>query len=435
MIKKIVNYYKSFGFNELLKKITRYIIFSCKSTFADNGVYQMGKNEKKNITLKYKKVYILTYYNYTNVDIQVKELMKNLNQLGFQILYICIEKKSKEKLLPLSFYKNIKKININSFKIGEKDIIIFDGYYKEFEILYNETKKNHCKKIFIKDDSFQNSIINSDSNLIEVKKENCLKEICQISFKEKCDNKFFNNISIIVLNYNNKGIIEKCINSLLKNNHRYNYEVIVVDNQSNDGSYELLQKKYKNIKLYCNSKNGCSSGRNIGVFNSKKDYILFLDSDQWILNPYWLDNYIEILRKDPTIGAVGWAGGWFNKKGYAYHTFENFEYRYMPPQGLYRKDIGYLGSGGLMISKNLFQKIDGFDINYDPTCYEDTDISLKIRHYGKEIVYCPYLGIMHKPHQTTKSGSIEHDKLIKKNGLYFVNKWKKIDLKLLNYYK
>ena len=52
----------------------------------------------------------------------------------------------------------------------------------------------------------------------------------------------------------------------------------------------------------------------------------------------------------------------------------------MPPIGLYRSDIGYLGTGGMILEKELFDKVDGFDLNYDPTCYEDTDLSLKVRN-------------------------------------------------------
>ena len=107
----------------------------------------------------------------------------------------------------------------------------------------------------------------------------------------------------------------------------------------------------------------------------------------------------------------------------------------MPPIGYYRKDIGYLGSGGMMISKQLFNKIGGFDETYDPTCYEDTDISLNIRNHNKEIVYCPYLGIEHLPHQTTKSGSKEHANLILEKGNYFIKKWKNMNPSLLKYKK
>ena len=264
----------------------------------------------------------------------------------------------------------------------------------------------------------------------------CTTLIDNLGAKRKCDLEFYDNISIIILNYNNKNVIENCINSIIRFNDRYKAEIIVVDNQSTDGSYEMLQEKYKDkIKLYRNSKNGCSSGRNLGVSNASKEYIMFLDSDQWVLHKYWLEPYIDILTKDEQIGGLGWAAGWFNRAGYSYHIVDSFPYKYMPPIGLYRSDVGYLGTGGLIMKKDLFNKIDGFDLHYDPTCYEDTDLSLKIRNQGLELAYTTYLGVGHLPHQTTDNISREHENLIENNGNYFVQKWKKINPKLLKYIK
>lgn len=264
----------------------------------------------------------------------------------------------------------------------------------------------------------------------------CSELIDKVDSHKKCLDEFYDNISIIILNYNNKNVIENCINSILKFNERYNAEIIVVDNKSADGSYELLKEKYKDkIKLYQNTKNGCSSGRNLGVSKATQKYIMFLDSDQWILHKYWLETYIEILTKDDKIGALGWAAGWFNREGYSYHVVDSFPYKYMPPIGLYRYDVGYLGTGGMILKKDLFDKLEGFDLYYDPTCYEDTDLSLKIRNTGQELAYTTYLGVGHLPHQTTKSGTKEHDSLIKSKGDYFISKWKKINPKLLKYIK
>jgi len=254
----------------------------------------------------------------------------------------------------------------------------------------------------------------------------------------RVDEEFYDNVSIIVLNYNNKNVIFRNIDTLLKYNTRYNYEIIVVDNNSSDGSYEELLNKYKdinNVNIVRNKKNGCSSGRNLGVSQAKKQYILFLDSDEWILHKYWLDNYLSILNSNPKIGAVGWSAGWFNKQGYAYKYDAWYEHRYMSPNMLYRSDIGYLATCGFLIKKELFDKIEGFDLFYDPTCYEDTDLSLKVRHANYEIVYSTYLGVGHLPHQTTKSGSDSHTKLLNQKGDYFVKKWKEKNPKLLEYIK
>ncbi len=243
-------------------------------------------------------------------------------------------------------------------------------------------------------------------------------------------------ISIIVLNYNNKNVIERCINTLLAHNSRYHYEIIVVDNGSKDGSYEMLKEKYnEKIILVQNKKNGCSSGRNLGVKHAKGEFICFLDSDQWIVSDYWLDSAIQILQKRNAIGAVSWNAGWF-----APGTTTGPIVDYLPNRGMssanvwFRTDIAYLATSGMLMGKQLFEEIGGFDTYYDPTCYEDTDISLKIRDHGFEIAYCPYMSIMHLPHQTTKSGSPQHTELMNRNGTYFYEKWKEKNPKLLEYY-
>ncbi len=97
-------------------------------------------------------------------------------------------------------------------------------------------------------------------------------------------------------------------------------------------------------------------------------------------------------------------------------------------------DIAYLGTGGLVMERRLFELTGGFDEFYDPTCFEDTDLSLEIRDAGYELAYCPYIGVMHLPHQTTQSGSRQHERLMKRNGEYFQAKWKERREELLEYY-
>lgn len=244
---------------------------------------------------------------------------------------------------------------------------------------------------------------------------------------ESCSSKFAKDLSIIILNYNNSNVIFRCIDSLLRFGPRYRYEIVIIDNQSTDGSYEKLRRVYKDnskVRIYRNTKNGCSSGRNLGVEKSTKNYILFLDSDQWATNPYWLDNYFELFQKNPDKLAIGWGAGWFNNQMYSYKIAESYPFAYIPPKYIGTTDIGYIGTAGFLIKKSLFLKIGGFDEAYDPTCYEDTDLSLSIRHAGGETIYSKALGVGHLPHQTTKSGTKEHAALLKQKGDYFVAKWR-----------
>ncbi len=359
---------------------------------------------------------------------KISKIANTFNQMGYivKFFYAIDSSKPSKMLLPLVEHKKICNINITEFEknVASQDICIVNTQDKTVKPFIEVARTRGCKIVY-----------ETESDITEYY-DYCSKIVDNIYTEKKCNELFYNNVSVIILNYNNKNVIENCINSILKFNERYEVEIIVVDNQSTDGSYQLLQEKYKNkIKLLKNSKNGCSSGRNLGVKNATKDYIMFLDSDQWILHKYWLEPYIEILTQDKSIGGLGWASGWFNSDGYSYNVADSFPYRYIPPMVMYRFDIGYLGTGGLILKKELFNKIDGFDLYYDPTCYEDTDLSLKIRNEGLELAYTTYLGVGHLPHQTTKSGTKDHDTLIKSKGDYFVSKWKKINPKLLKYIK
>lgn len=358
-----------------------------------------------------------------------------------------------KKQTELPAYLKYVDFSLLPFKMG--DIVEYVSPLKVFEYISMNTKilstplpdiKNYPNCYFGENAYEWEEVVKQDKSISYSKRdefvnsnnwyERCSRIVELFENKNSVIEKNYSNISIIILNYNNKNIINRCIDSLIKYNKRYNYEIIVVDNNSTDGSYEELKVKYKNkIKLVKNKVNGCSSGRNLGVENATKDYILFLDSDQWVLNDYWLDNYLELIESNNKIGAIGWAAGWFDDNGYSYRTVDQFPYSSLAPNLLARKDIGYLGAGGMFMKKELFKKINGFDINYDPTCYEDTDISLKIRHEGYELLYCRYLGVFHLPHQTTKDGSESHLNLTNKKAKYFINKWMKIDKTLLEYKK
>lgn len=252
---------------------------------------------------------------------------------------------------------------------------------------------------------------------------NNIINICNIGYlkESNIDNK---EISIIVLNHNNKSVIFRCIDSLLNHNKNYNYEIIVVDNDSSDGSYELLEEKYGDkIILVKNTKNGCSSGRNIGVKHSSGKKLVFIDSDQWVISDRWLDAGIYILQKNKGIGAVSWGAGWFEKNELRGPIVDYMPNRGIAPWQLFRDDISYLATSGLIMEKKIFDLIDGFDEYYDPTCYEDTDLAFQVMDFGLKIAYTPYINLMHLPHQTTKSGSNGHSKLMDRNGAYFREKW------------
>jgi hypothetical protein len=98
-------------------------------------------------------------------------------------------------------------------------------------------------------------------------------------------------VSIIILNYNGENIILECIESIF-NTEKCKFEVIVIDNGSNDNSHFRCKQKFPEITLIENKENMGMSARNIGITNSKGNYIIFLDYDT-IVKPNWLIQFIK----------------------------------------------------------------------------------------------------------------------------------------------
>ena len=246
--------------------------------------------------------------------------------------------------------------------------------------------------------------------------------------------------SVIVLIHNNSNIIGRCLDSLFLHCAEYLHEVIVVDNASSDGGADFVEREFPSVKVIRNSANGCSSGRNLGVQNASGKYLAFFDSDQWFTSSSCFQEALSILSRDANVGAVGWAAGWFEagRDDLGGMIADYCQNRAMNDAAIrhgYRSDIGYLGTGGFFLPKSVFDSTDGFDVAYDPTCFEDTDISFQIKKLGFEVCYRDLTGIRHQPHQTTmaSAGSDDYQKLFRRNAKYFMEKWSNFPQFFLDY--
>jgi len=112
-------------------------------------------------------------------------------------------------------------------------------------------------------------------------------------------------VSVIILNWNGLGYIEKCLDSVLASNYpKELLEVIVVDNGSSDGSIEVIRKYYPEVRLIENKSNlGFCIGNNIGIKNSTGDLVILLNNDT-IVDKDWI---INIVREagDSKVGIIG----------------------------------------------------------------------------------------------------------------------------------
>ena len=236
--------------------------------------------------------------------------------------------------------------------------------------------------------------------------------------------------SIIILIHNNEKIIERTLTTLLKHVSGLPVEIIVVDNKSSDKGPEIVRTRFADsVTLLENPENGCSSGRNLGAAHAKNEVLIFFDSDQWFSSSAWLYDYDLLSELHPEVGAFSWNAGWFAGKELTGPIVE-----YIPGRATddmlyqangFRTDIHYLATSGFFIRKSLFDEIGGLDTAYDPTIFEDTDLSMRVLNAGYRIAYRDFAGIMHQPHQTTQAdlNSSVYRNLFDRNSTYFKKTW------------
>ncbi len=111
-------------------------------------------------------------------------------------------------------------------------------------------------------------------------------------------------LSIIIVSYNTKDFLKKCLNSIYETSKDFSFEVIVSDNNSKDGSVEMVKKEFKDVILLENKQNfGFSKANNIGVKKSSGRYVLFLNSDT-VVYPNTLKHIINFMDKEKNAGAA-----------------------------------------------------------------------------------------------------------------------------------
>lgn len=112
-------------------------------------------------------------------------------------------------------------------------------------------------------------------------------------------------VSVIIVSWNAKDYLAKCLDSLAANPGRHALEVIVVDNDSSDGSPELVQERYPTTRLIRSGANlGFAKANNIGLAASRGDVLMLVNSDVEVL-PGCIDGLVEHLRSDRSLGMVG----------------------------------------------------------------------------------------------------------------------------------
>ena len=215
-------------------------------------------------------------------------------------------------------------------------------------------------------------------------------------------------VSVVILNYNCRKFLGNCLSSALNTSYP-NYEIILVDNNSNDGSVEFVLQKFNSnlIKVVKLTKNyGFAAGNNLGAKHANGDYMVFLNPDTEV-DPDCLKNLVYALENNSSIGVAQPKLLLMNKK----HACMHFDSAggYINPYGLVwirgagEKDEGqydeiteifYAKGAALIIRRDLWDKLRGFDPAFF-TYYDETDLCWRAWNMGYKVVYVPKAIVYH----------------------------------------
>lgn len=112
-------------------------------------------------------------------------------------------------------------------------------------------------------------------------------------------------LSIIIVNWNTRNDLRRCLESLFAEAPSFPFEVIVVDNASRDGSAEMVQKSFPAVRVIHNDRNlGFAKANNLGITESSGEYVLALNSDTFVL-PHTLEKTVHYLEEHPDVAILG----------------------------------------------------------------------------------------------------------------------------------
>jgi O-antigen biosynthesis protein len=240
-------------------------------------------------------------------------------------------------------------------------------------------------------------------------------------------------VSIVIPIFNNYKITYSCLNSILKNTHGIEYEVIIIDDNSTLPEFDLAEK-FVGVNLIKNDENiGFLRSCNKAAAMAQGEYVCILNNDTEV-HEGWIKHLVELMDGDNNIAVAGpkliypngrlqEAGGiiWNDASAWNFGKFDNPE----KPDFNYLKEVDYISGACLLVRKAVWEQLGGFDQQFAPAYYEDTDLAMQVRKAGYKVVYQPLSVVTH--HEGLSNGTDETAGLKKfqvVNHEKFLNKWK-----------
>jgi GT2 family glycosyltransferase len=230
-------------------------------------------------------------------------------------------------------------------------------------------------------------------------------------------------LSIIILCWNDLKVISDCLRSIYSATPEIEFEVIVSDNGSTDGSIEFIRKNYPQVRLIENGRNlRFAKANNVGIKASSGKYVLILNPDT-IIHDRTLDEVVKFADQNPQAGAIGCrvlsSDGSYQESAWPFRTLRGewitalylralaylsnwfISDVYEGWKGETQRKVDWVSGCFILIRADLLKQLGGFDEQFF-YYFEDMDLCRRVRQAGRETIYWPGVTITHLGGHSTK---------------------------------
>lgn len=211
-------------------------------------------------------------------------------------------------------------------------------------------------------------------------------------------------VSITIPTWNGKHHLEACLPSLARQTYQ-DFEVIIVDNGSQDGTVEWLRENYPEMRIEAQATNvGVTAAFNIGVKAARGEYIVLLNNDTEA-EPIWLEELVRVADKYPTAGSVSSKMKVWDDRTLIHTAGDYYTVSGRPGnRGVWQKDDGRWEQeewifgpcgGAALYRRTLFERIGYFDERFG-SYLEDVDLAWRAQLAGLGCVFAPHAVVYHK---------------------------------------
>lgn len=251
-------------------------------------------------------------------------------------------------------------------------------------------------------------------------------------------------VSILIPNKDGIKLLKKCVESILKLTTYENYEIVVIENNSeNDETFEYYKKLEQNEKIrvikYPDKGFNYSRIINFGVRNCDSEFVMQLNNDTELLTPDWLQKFIGYCQRED-VGAVG-ARLYYGDKSIQHAGIVvgicGLAANMLPglPKGVHAyfgkdcliQNVSAVTGACLFAKRSIYEEVGFMDEENFVIAFNDVDFCLKIREKGYKIIYNPYIELMHYESKSRGyENTPEKQERFERESNNFKNKWKEV---------